>query len=185
MPHRSPQLCGKKHSEQQKNPECSHSGGFEPTISDLAAGITAARPRHDPYSIVRFFTYSYCCSERSSRYCCRYPRSILFPLRFSLSSIFPFLCSLVHFPFLCFSLCLFLVFVLFSFLLVFPVLGFPFLLSFSRCLSLLFPFLFFFFSLFVCVYYPPPPATSPPHPTRLPYIPTPRGWTQADMMDVD
>ena len=36
---------------------------------------------------VRFFTYLYCCSERSSRYCCRYPRSILFPLRFSLSSI--------------------------------------------------------------------------------------------------
>ena len=54
------------------------------------------------YSIVRFFTYSYCCSERSSRYCCRYPRSILFPLRFSLSSIFPFLCSLVHFPFFVF-----------------------------------------------------------------------------------
>ena len=126
--------------------------GFEPPISNSVAGMITTRPHvHYPSSVVRFFTYWYCCSERSSRYCCRYPRSILFPLRFSLSSIFPFVCSLVHFPFFVFFPLPFLGFRFiflscvscswFSFSLVFQPLSFSFvsfslflLLSFCVCL---------------------------------------------------
>ena len=164
----------------------SRAGGSELTTYGLLAGITTARPRQDPYIIVRFFTYSYCCSERSSRYCCRYPRSILFPLRFSLSSIFPFLCSLVHFPFFVFFPLPFLGFRFiflscvscswFSFSLVFQPLSFSFV-SFS---------LFHLLSFCVCLLpLPPCHIPTPSHQATI-YIPTPRGWThRLTMMDVD
>ena len=105
---------------------------------------------------------------RAGRYFCRYPLSILFPLRFSLSSVFPFLCSLVCFPFFVFS--------------PLPFLGFHFIFlscvscswfSFSRVLRVVFLFcfsfsLFLLLSFCVCLLNATPcHIPTPPHQATL------------------
>ena len=172
MPHRSPQLCGKKHSEQQKNPECSFSGRGVRT-HDLRL------PRRDYYRstttrsmyyiaffhifILLFRALEQVLLSISSKH--SFPLEILLVFYFSFS-LFP--CSFPLFvffplPFLGFRF-IFLSCVScswFSFSLVFQPLSFSFV-SFS---------LFHLLSFCVCLL--PPPATSPPHPTRLPYTSPP------------